>query len=89
MLKKVGAAAGVAASFMMMASPAFAAPQGDSYEFNNGPLLSAVNGNNVNAVVGVCNNNIVGVPIQSPMITENCAAGQIVDGDDVNFHDED
>ncbi|MCG8923992.1 hypothetical protein [Lentzea sp. CC55] len=54
----------------------------------NGSLLSVLNGNNVNAVIGVCGNNVgvlgAAVPINSPSITGTCAAGGIVDGDDVN-----
>ena len=54
----------------------------------NGSLLSVLNGNNVNAVVGACGNNVGvlggAVPINSPSVTGTCAAGGIVDGDDVN-----
>ncbi|GAA0215496.1 hypothetical protein GCM10010492_11620 [Saccharothrix mutabilis subsp. mutabilis] len=90
MLKKAGAVVGVAAGLLMLGSPAFAA--GEGFQWNNGPLLSALNGNNVNAVVGVCGNNVgvlgAAVPINSPYFIDNCAAGGIVDGDDVNFYGE-
>jgi hypothetical protein len=86
-LKKAGAVAAVAAGFMMIASPAFAAP--GHAEWNNGSLLSAVNGNNVNVTGGVCGNNVGvlggAVPINSPVFVDNCAAGGIDDGNDVNF----
>ncbi|CAL9635695.1 hypothetical protein SUDANB95_06176 [Actinosynnema sp. ALI-1.44] len=90
MLKKAGAVIGVAAGLLMLGSPAFAA--GEGFQWNNAPLLSALNGNNVNAVVGVCGNNVgvlgAAVPINSPYFIDNCAAGGIVDGDDVNFYGE-
>jgi hypothetical protein len=85
-LKKAGAVAAVAAGLMMIGSPAFAegAPS-----WNNGGLLSALNSNNVNATAGVCGNNVgvlgAAVPINSPVFVDNCAAGGIGDGDDVNF----
>jgi hypothetical protein len=88
-LKKAGAVAAIAAGLMMLGSlgsPAFAegAPS-----WNNGGLLSALNSNNVNATAGVCGNNVgvlgAAVPINSPVFVDNCAAGGIVDGDDVNF----
>jgi hypothetical protein len=102
-LKKAGAIAGIAAGLMMLGSPAFAAtgtPGGwdDGHnggpQVNNGGLLSAVNGNNVNAVVGACGNNVgagviaFAVPINSPIFVDNCAAGGVVDGDDANFYGE-
>ncbi|WP_309115643.1 hypothetical protein [Saccharothrix sp.] len=92
MLKKAGAAIGVAAGLLMLGSPAFAA--GEGFQWNQGPLLSAINGNNVNAVVGACGNNVgagliaAAIPINSPVFVDNCAAGGIVDGDDVNFYGE-
>ncbi|PRY46716.1 hypothetical protein [Umezawaea tangerina] len=86
MLKKAGVVAAVAAGLMMIGSPAFA--EGHA-TWNNGGLLSALNGNNANVTAGVCGNNVgvlgAAVPINSPSITGNCAAGAIVDGDDVNF----
>ncbi|MBB5956262.1 hypothetical protein FHS29_002848 [Saccharothrix tamanrassetensis] len=88
MLKKAGAIVGIAAGLMMLGSPAFAA--GDGAHWTNGPIVSALNGNNVNAVVGVCGNNVgvlgAAVPINSPVFIDNCAAGGIVDGDDVNVN---
>ncbi|MEU7529201.1 hypothetical protein AB0A74_25980 [Saccharothrix sp. NPDC042600] len=90
MLKKAGAVVGVAAGLLMLGSPAFAA--GEGFQWNSAPLVSALNGNNVNAVVGVCGNNVgvlgAAVPINSPYFIDNCAAGGIVDGDDVNFYGE-
>ncbi|MBB5956263.1 hypothetical protein FHS29_002849 [Saccharothrix tamanrassetensis] len=101
MLKKAGAVAAIAAGFMMLGSPAFAVTgePGDAGHANdghdgphwtNGPIVSALNGNNVNAVVGACGNNVgvlgAAVPINSPVFIDNCAAGGIVDGDDVNVN---
>ncbi len=87
MLKKAGAVAGIAAGLMMLGSPAFATTH--AYSWDNGPLVSVLNGNNLNAVIGACGNNVGvaggAVPINSPSIVGNCAAGGIVDGDDVNF----
>ena len=85
MLKKAGAAAAIAAGLMMIGSPAFAAP--GHAEWNNGGLLSAANGNNVNVTGGVCGNNVAvlgaAVPVNSPVFVDNCAAGGI--DDDVDF----
>jgi hypothetical protein len=85
-LKKAGAVAAVAAGFMMIGSPAFAV---DSPSWNNGGLLSALNSNNVNVTGGVCGNNVgvlgAAVPVNSPVFVDNCAAGGIDDGNDVNF----
>jgi hypothetical protein len=89
-LKKAGVVAAAAAGLMMLGSPAFAAPA-HAHHWTNGPLLSALNGNNANVTAGVCGNNVgvlgAAVPINSPSITDNCAAGGVVDGDDVNFDD--
>lgn len=89
MLKKVGAAAAAAAGLMMFGATGMASAAPDDFEQVNGPLLSAVNGNNVNGVIGVCGNYVgvlgAAVPVNSPSITETCAAGGIEDGDDVNF----
>lgn len=91
MLKKAGAAAAIAAGLVVLGSPAFATTGGHHHHhhWNNGPLLSALNGNNVNTTAGACGNNVgvfgAAVPINSPVFVENCAAGGIVDGDDVNF----
>jgi len=97
-LKKAGAVAAIAAGLMMIGAPAFATTgegheghEGHShgYHWNNGPLLSVLNGNNVNGTVGACGNNVGvlggAVPINSPVFVDNCAAGGIVDGDDVDF----
>ncbi|KAA2263277.1 hypothetical protein F0L68_10425 [Solihabitans fulvus] len=47
-------------------------------------LLDAGNGNNINLVGGACGNNVGvlggAVPINSPSITGNCAAGGIIGG---------
>ena len=94
MLKKAGAVAAIAAGLMMLGSPAFATTgEGHhghgGHHWNNGPLLSVLNGNNVNGTIGACGNNVgvlgAAVPINSPVFVDNCAAGGIVDGDDVNF----
>ncbi|WP_434450742.1 hypothetical protein [Lentzea sp. E54] len=89
MLKKACVAAVAAAGLMMFGATGMASAAPDSFEQVNGPLLSVLNGNNVNAVVGACGNNVgvlgAAVPVNSPSITDNCAAGGIVDGDDVNF----
>jgi hypothetical protein len=84
-LKKTGAAVVVAAAaFLAVGSPAMAAPD---YHWNNAPLLVAGNANNVNVTAGVCGNNVgvlgAAVPVNSPSITEVCAASGIVDGDDL------
>ncbi|MEU7475629.1 hypothetical protein AB0A63_06575 [Lentzea sp. NPDC042327] len=102
-MKKVFAAVAAAAALSLAFAPAAMAGEGDDhhghdqghhnyyhgFHQSNGPLLSVLNGNNVNAVVGACGNNVgvlgAAVPINSPSITETCAAGGIVDGDDVNF----
>ncbi|MEU4800720.1 hypothetical protein [Actinosynnema sp. NPDC023587] len=103
MLKKAGAAAAIAAGLMMIGSPAFAGePEDhghdhgwnndhkadDTHQWNSGGLLSALNGNNVNVPVGVCNNNIgvlaVVAPIASPQVAGHCSTGAIVDGHDGN-----
>ncbi|MGW4211801.1 hypothetical protein ACWEIJ_27675 [Lentzea sp. NPDC004789] len=81
MLKKAGAVFGAAASFLMVTgSPAMAV----SHEWENAPLLIVGNANNLNGVVGACGNNVGvfggAVPINSPSITETCAAGGIEDG---------
>jgi hypothetical protein len=85
-LKKAGAVAAVAAGLMMIGSPAFAE---GSPSWNNGGLLSALNGNNVNVTGGVCGNNVgvfgAAVPVNSPVFIHSCAAGGIDDGSDVNF----
>jgi len=80
-LKKAGAVFGAAASFLMVTgSPAMAV----SHEWENAPLLIVGNANNLNGVAGVCGNNVGvlggAVPINSPSITETCAAGGIEDG---------
>jgi hypothetical protein len=80
-LKKAGAALGVAAAFIAVGSPAMAA---HGYEWENAPLLIVGNANNLNGTVGVCGNNVGvlggAVPVNSPSITETCAAGGIEDG---------
>jgi len=85
-LKQTGAALAVAAAFLVVGSPAMADP---GYHWNNAPLLVAGNSNNVNVTAGVCGNNVgvlgAAVPVNSPSITETCAAGGIVDGDDWNW----
>ncbi|NKE60531.1 hypothetical protein FXN61_28575 [Lentzea sp. PSKA42] len=81
MLKKAGAALGVAAAFLAVGSPAMAV---QGHEWENAPLLIVGNANNLNGVLGACGNNVGvfggAVPINSPSITETCAAGGIEDG---------
>ncbi|CCH28122.1 hypothetical protein ABZ816_05350 [Actinosynnema sp. NPDC047251] len=91
MLKKAGAVAAIAAGLMMLGSPAFAAGHDadyDVHQWNSGPLISALNGNNVNVPVGVCGNNIgilgLVAPVGSPQITGSCAQAAILDGHDNN-----
>lgn len=85
-MKKVGAVAAAAAGLMMIAAPAAMADGG--HHWKNGPLLVALNGNNLNGTIGACGNNVGvfggAVPINSPSITETCAAGGISDGDDLS-----
>jgi hypothetical protein len=87
-LKKAGAALGAAAAFLAVGSPAMAV-QGHHWE--NAPLLIVGNANNLNGVVGACGNNVAvlggAVPVNSPSITETCAAGGIEDGDDWGHDD--
>ncbi|MGI5502953.1 hypothetical protein [Lentzea sp. CA-135723] len=87
MLKKAAAALGVAAAFAAIGSPAMAAP---GHHWVNEPLLIVGNANNLNGVVGACGNNVAvlggAVPVNSPSITETCAAGGIEDGDDFGPH---
>ncbi len=91
MLKKACVAAVATAGLMMfgVTGMASAAPA-DGFHQVNGSLLSALNDNNVNAVVGACGNNVgvlgAAVPLYSPSITETCAAGGVVDGDDGNVN---
>ncbi|KAA2263229.1 hypothetical protein F0L68_10430 [Solihabitans fulvus] len=88
MLKKAGVIAAAAAGLMMLGSPAFAADAHDGARTHEGwhphSLINVLNGNNVNGVLGVCGNNVgvlgAAVPINSPSITHNCAAGGIVGG---------
>ncbi|HEX7308250.1 hypothetical protein [Lentzea sp.] len=83
MLKKAAAVLGVAAAFMAVGSTAMADP---GYHWDNAPLLVVGNANNLNLTGGVCGNNVgvlgAAVPVNSPSITESCAAGGIEDGDD-------
>ncbi|MDX3658640.1 hypothetical protein [Lentzea sp. NPDC055074] len=87
MLKKAAAALGVAAAFVVVGSPAMAAP---GHHWVNEPLLIVGNANNLNGVVGACGNNVgvlgAAVPVNSPSITETCAAGGIEDGDDFGHY---
>jgi hypothetical protein len=94
-VKRTFAVVAAAAALSLAFAPAAMAGEDDDHHYHNhgfhqvnGSLLSVLNGNNVNAVVGVCGNNVgvlgAAVPIYSPSITETCAAGGIVDGDDVN-----
>lgn len=94
-MKKACAAVVAAAALSLAFAPAAMAGEGDHHHHHhgfhqvNGPLLSVLNANNVNTVVGACGNNVgvlgAAVPINSPILTETCAAGGIMDGHDVNF----
>ncbi|MEV0679989.1 hypothetical protein AB0I60_26045 [Actinosynnema sp. NPDC050436] len=100
MLKKAGAAAAIAAGLMLIGSPAFAGePEhhdgwghdhhgSDAHQWNSDGLVSALNNNNVNVPVGVCNNNVgvlaIVAPIASPQAAQNCSGAVIVDGNDGN-----
>ncbi|SDG77422.1 hypothetical protein SAMN05216553_111171 [Lentzea fradiae] len=88
MLKKVCVAAVATAGLMMFGATGMASAAPGGFEQVNGSLLSVLNGNNVNATVGVCGNNVgvlgAAVPVNSPSLTDTCAAGGVVDGDDVN-----
>jgi hypothetical protein len=88
MLKKACVATVAAAGIMMFGATGMASAAPDGFHQVNGSLLSVLNDNNVNAVVGACGNNVgvlgAAVPIYSPSITETCAAGGVVDGNDGN-----
>ncbi|SDG77435.1 hypothetical protein SAMN05216553_111172 [Lentzea fradiae] len=92
MKKTLAVVAAAAALSLAFAPAAMAGEEGDHHYYGfhqtNGSLLSVLNGNNVNATVGACGNNVgvlgAAVPINSPSFTGTCAAGGIVDGDDVN-----
>lgn len=88
MLKKAAAALGVAAAFVAVGSPAMAAP---GHHWVNEPLLIVGNANNLNVTGGVCGNNVgvlgAAVPVNSPSITETCAAGGIEDGAEWGYDD--
>ncbi|SDK95662.1 hypothetical protein [Lentzea albidocapillata] len=90
-MKKVCAAVVAAAALSLAFAPAAMAGEGHGHgwhgghghHWSNGPLLVLLNGNNLNGTVGACGNNVgvlgAAVPINSPSITETCAAGGIVD----------
>ena len=83
-MKKVCAAVVAAAALSLAFAPAAMAGESHGgHHWKNGPLLVLLNGNNVNANVGACGNNVGvlggAVPINSPSITGTCAAGGIVD----------
>jgi len=85
-VKKACAAIVAAAALSLAFAPAAMAGEGHhdhGYQWSNAPLLVLLNGNNVNGTVGACGNNVgvlgAAVPINSPSITETCAAGGIVD----------
>lgn len=84
MLKKTAAAFAAAAALSIAIAPAALAGEGHGgHHWKNGPLLVALNGNNLNGTIGACGNNVGvlggAVPINSPSITGTCAAGGIVD----------
>ena len=86
-MKKVCAAVAAAAVLSLAFAPAAMAGEGHEghggHHWKNGPLLVLLNGNNLNGTIGACGNNVGvlggAVPINSPSITETCAAGGIVD----------
>ncbi|WP_319980283.1 hypothetical protein [Lentzea sokolovensis] len=87
-MKKTCAAVVAAAALSLAFAPAAMAGEGHhghgyGHHWSNGPLLVLLNGNNLNGTVGACGNNVGvlggAVPINSPSITETCAAGGIVD----------
>jgi hypothetical protein len=83
-VKKACAAVAAAAALSLAFAPAAMAGEAHTgHHWSNGPLLILLNDNNVNANVGACGNNVGvlggAVPINSPSITETCAAGGIVD----------
>jgi len=86
-VKKTCAAVVAAAALSLAFAPAAMAGEGHGHGYghhwSNGPLLVLLNGNNLNGTVGACGNNVGvlggAVPINSPSITETCAAGGIVD----------
>ncbi len=84
MLKKTAAAFAAAAALSIAIAPVALAGEGHGgHHWKNGPLLVLLNGNNLNGTIGACGNNVGvfggAVPINSPSITETCAAGGIVD----------
>jgi hypothetical protein len=85
-VKKACAAVVAAAALSLAFAPAAMAGEGHGHgghHWKNGPLLVLLNGNNLNGTIGACGNNVGvlggAVPINSPSITETCAAGGIVD----------
>ncbi|MFC3898088.1 hypothetical protein ACFOWZ_42030 [Lentzea rhizosphaerae] len=86
-VKKACAAVAAAAALSLAFAPAAMAGEGHhghgGHHWKNGPLLVLLNGNNLNGTIGACGNNVGvlggAVPINSPSITETCAAGGIVD----------
>lgn len=82
-MKKACAAVAAAAALSLAFAPAAMAGEGHGHHWKNGPLLVLLNGNNLNGTIGACGNNVGvlggAVPINSPSITETCAAGGIVD----------
>ncbi|MFJ8963585.1 hypothetical protein ACIRG5_29775 [Lentzea sp. NPDC102401] len=88
-MKKTCAAVIAAAALSLAFAPAAMAGEGHDHghgyghHWSNGPLLVLLNGNNLNGTIGACGNNVGvlggAVPINSPSITETCAAGGIVD----------
>jgi len=91
-LKKAGVVAAAAAGLIMLGAPAFASTaslQGEGWDHHDGQvgLVNVSNVDilhNVNAVVGACGDNVgvlgAAVPILSPSVTKNCAAGGIANG---------
>jgi hypothetical protein len=88
-MKKACAVVAAAAALSLAFAPAAMAGEGHhghggyGHQWKNGPLLVLLNGNNLNGTIGACGNNVGvlggAVPINSPSITETCAAGGIED----------
>lgn len=85
-MKKACAVVAAAAALSLAFAPAAMAGEGHGgygHQWKNGPLLVLLNGNNLNGTIGACGNNVGvlggAVPINSPSITETCAAGGIQD----------
>lgn len=83
-MRKFAVVVAAAAGLLALGGPAFADV---TYEDHAGPQVGLLNLQgidilkdiNVNAVVGLCGNQILAIPVLSPPITGSCASGAIVD----------